>query len=819
MITEKVPGINDRIRAQAKSQRLNSRLARGMVYFLLIVSFISLPVWSMSLLLGDIGPGMFSESPPYVGLVIIVLVYGTFFVFPFLLCLPVILPMALKQKNITRIVVFRKFNDEKCKRALSKIIRTNLAYYGHVFTLSDSKFKVKWYVRIPLFLGQLSLFHFRQRDINKPGQVTKFKNSLNNHTWLNINWLFSGNKVFPVKTNDAFWKDTARVLLDKNCLIIFDVSYNSASLDWEITETQKLGYEPNIIAVSSILNKAESINWKNRNDLPDDNEIPVFYYNDKGEIDEEEEFEKCIVNKLAGFYSDQDVLSFSRKYVIRRMVYTCGTVLFLFVGTLFFMSPYIIPDYVAMHSPFPKQVANAYIQSRLHNYTGNELVQGRIRGRIKKNKWTKKIASIMIKRADDHYRSECDAVRAALEELMDPNQADEYRKLALTGEPVIAETAFKIVQTINPGSINDIAFELMQSPRIYLRQRGIQLLEKVTMNGDLVDNMLFVLEDAPTEIKPEPYQHFPVEMLSGLSKFWHDHKYGDIREAEQEYFNKIYSLLDSSIRVTHIKKLKDLIKENNAPGLRIIAGMLLAKMNNAAGITLLSNATFIRGEDRIGFSFPEGITTTATYPYKKTADSLIFNLHQPADCATIEDILFTISSQPKDDLNQSNISSASLIVFIFRHYSTADITRFISGIAKEDTIQLPEALYFLLTHDLNRFRPLILKCIELSKETLSLVLASEDIDRRLNAALLLSYIGYVPVAEIAVDAGKIAEKLFFGTDYPYSARAEKILNILYANMQPPFNPKQFQNLRPRNYSAEQKILNRIIIKSKQKRKQ
>ncbi|MBK7434797.1 MAG: hypothetical protein IPI66_13490 [Chitinophagaceae bacterium] len=155
------------IRQQAKRQRFHARLIRFLIIGFFIISFLTLPFWALYLLVGGIGPGLFSEVPPYIPYIIFLLVYGTFFVIPFLLCLPVVLPLAIKQKNVSRIIVFRKFNNEESKKALSRIIRSGLANYGHVFTLSDSKFKVKWYVRIPVFMGQLSLFNFRQRNITR----------------------------------------------------------------------------------------------------------------------------------------------------------------------------------------------------------------------------------------------------------------------------------------------------------------------------------------------------------------------------------------------------------------------------------------------------------------------------------------------------------------------------------------------------------------------------------------------------------------------------------------------------------------------------
>jgi hypothetical protein len=211
------------IKRQARIQKRNSIIIRIMISFLLVISIIACIV-GMGLLTFFIGPGLFSEDTSYTVWIILAIGYSAFFIIPLLFCLPVLLPLSIKNKNTSRIIVFRKFNDSTSKKALNKLIKSILGNYGHVFTLSDKNFKIKWYVRIPLLLGQMSFFHFRQRNIRKKNDLEKLSKSLKNRGWLNVNWYLSSTKVFSIKTTDQFWQDTTKVLLEHGELIVFDVS-------------------------------------------------------------------------------------------------------------------------------------------------------------------------------------------------------------------------------------------------------------------------------------------------------------------------------------------------------------------------------------------------------------------------------------------------------------------------------------------------------------------------------------------------------------------------------------------------------------------
>jgi hypothetical protein len=446
------------IRARSKRQKKNAKIIRFLVIFSVCISLLILPCWSLYLLIGGIGPGLFEETPTYIYFVILILVYGVFFIAPFLLCLPVIIPFALEQKNVGRIIVLRKFNDDLSKRALGYIIRSDLSNYGHVFTLSDKNFKSKWYIKIPVFLGQLSLFNFRQRTISKREDIAKLEKKLSGKIWLNVNWLLSTSKIFSVKTTDELWKNTAINLLKENRVIIFDISYETASLEWEFMEIKKLGYDKNVISITNSEKLLSESRWKNIFDSQGELRIPVFYYDKKGKLPKKSEFDETIVSILGSSFKDED-LHASKTDFFKRTATTIGIVFFFFLFSLFFFSPYLLPDFVGKNSPFARQVIKAYIQSKVHSPFADKHNQNIIFQRIK-YKWPKQASSVLIDYANDHYNAECNAVQSSIVEFINPENLDKYVELALNGEPSIADSALSIILKLIPGRLIKLHYSL-----------------------------------------------------------------------------------------------------------------------------------------------------------------------------------------------------------------------------------------------------------------------------------------------------------------------------------------------------------------------
>ncbi|WP_431213624.1 hypothetical protein ACQ86N_01540 [Puia sp. P3] len=284
---------------QAALQRRNATIIRIMVRLFMTLSVIACFFGGFLLALVG-GVGLFEPNPTYMPWIIAAAVYGSFFVVPFLLCLPVILPLALRNKNVDQIIVFRKFNNKASGRAIRKIIRSYVSNYGHVFTLSDSNFKVKWWIRIPLMLGQTSFFHFRQRIIRDASGLAALARKLQDKAWLNINWLLSSGKIFSVRTSDEYWHDTAELLLKDSRLVIFDILSLTSALEWEIEMTKSHGLEQHIILIAAKDNEAVVNEWKRKYDTPDDGySIPVFYYDASGRLQDSAGLEQTVAEILA----------------------------------------------------------------------------------------------------------------------------------------------------------------------------------------------------------------------------------------------------------------------------------------------------------------------------------------------------------------------------------------------------------------------------------------------------------------------------------------------------------------------------------------
>lgn len=805
--------IKDTIRREARRQRTHARILNVVTVLFYLASYIGLPVWFAYLMIGGVGPGLFSEAPPYLFPIVLLLVYGTFFVIPFLLCLPLVLPLAIRQQNVARIVVFRKFNDSMCKKAVARVIRSKLAYYGHVYTLSDSKFRIKWWVRIPVFLGQFGLFHFRQRNIVKDEQLSSFRRKLNDYTWLNINWLLSRTKVFPVKTSDAIWKKTAAALLDRNDLILFDISYDSSALDWEINEVREQGYEKNIIAISSIHKKEEATLWKQRNDQPDDdNEIQLFFYDQNGVISDPEAFENCVVDKLAltPFKSSRES-PLTRSRGMKRAAGISGIVLLIFFVALFFMSPVLIPNFTGKHTPFLRQALRSLIQSKINEPTDDRIQQSLILERIRR-KWPEGSASLLLKFARRHHATECEAIQSLLPQMVDQRRTFEYTGLVLNGEPYISDTAFGILQRQFPNGNPPLAFRFLQSNRVYVREKGSQLLQRSLMTRGLLEQLFLVFILTPKKTIPEPFQHKAGGMFSGRE----DHAYQlDLRaeQADLETYTRLANLLIPYTSAKDSSYLHYLARADKPQGLRYLAGMLLAQSGDATGMASLSNAAGVKIEpiNKV-MQFFGGLAPN--YPYRIKCDTILSNWNLPVHLPDVRSLVAEINS-PMSFTGAGHPPSVGLFLVLMKHYPVSSFSYLLNEIQTLDVENLADALIIRYRNKNPSLSKETREFITRSKDKLLNLVSSADTEHKLKIALLLACIGEAASVSIAVELND--ERHGFLNFEGYHTETEEILRVFLENMQRPFDENKIDGINLEKGSNLADLLRRIRNKLKQGR--
>ncbi len=177
------------------------------------------------------------ETPP--GWAYPVLIYVGYFALPAIVFLPVLLPAAVTWRDPRRVIVFRRFNTPRESRALRRIATRHFGRFGHVFTLADQRIRRSWFVRIPAVFGQLSLLHFRPRRVVTGRRLARLTRLLEQRWRLNVNWLVSYRKIFPIESSDDYWQACVGTLLEHADVIVMDISNFSASMSWELEECER----------------------------------------------------------------------------------------------------------------------------------------------------------------------------------------------------------------------------------------------------------------------------------------------------------------------------------------------------------------------------------------------------------------------------------------------------------------------------------------------------------------------------------------------------------------------------------------------------
>ncbi|MBK7434796.1 MAG: hypothetical protein IPI66_13485 [Chitinophagaceae bacterium] len=616
----------------------------------------------------------------------------------------------------------------------------------------------------------------------------------------------SRSKIFPVKTSDDHWKKTAQILLQRNNLIIFDVSYASESLEWEIMQTRELGYEKNVIALASLSNKEEAIQWKLKYDFPDEHDIPIFFYDAQGNLEDDAGFSDTVVNKLSLTYEEGvRGLDMSRRYGLGQAFLTAGLALLFFLISLFFMGPYLLPQFVAMHTPFASQAVKAYIQTKIQDDNmGSSISQRNILNRIRR-KWPHKSAGIIYDHALDHHKTECVAIQAILTELTDPEHIADYALLVLNGEPKISEAAFQIIESLNPNGNYGIAVKLLLGKRIYVKDKGSRLLQKTNLNSVLARQLLASLDHAPLETEPEPYQHFATGLFVS-HKSYSEKLNAKLEETEFQTNFRLYRTLAPFIDSTSLPILHKLLDPNKPAGLRFLAALLKAGLNDAQGIGLLSNASFIEEDQNL---MEQVFSVDPRYPYRPVIDSLIRSFSRQSVLPPISTILSDINAVRPGNNNAGFPASAKLLDIVIRFYSDEEFQQFLKGMINSESEELIEVFNDAwLKKEIPAER--LIKLTEIARpRILPAISVGVPMSLRLKAAWILAHLGDTAVAATAIEAGQIRNFLNFLT---YRDEAESILNTLLIHLKNTADPTPLRSLKPLKDSQQEVLIDRILRK-------
>jgi hypothetical protein len=160
--------------------------------------------------------------------------YLALFVFPVLISLPWLIPLALSWKKPIHFLLLRPFNRSWITGELRKTIKKEFAPLGYCYTLADLAIRVPLFIRVPFLFGNASLFYFRLRKIRRPKHITRLINGMNRVFIRNLNWYLSLDKLFPVACSDGGWRTCVRFLIQKVDVIIIDISGITENIFWEI---------------------------------------------------------------------------------------------------------------------------------------------------------------------------------------------------------------------------------------------------------------------------------------------------------------------------------------------------------------------------------------------------------------------------------------------------------------------------------------------------------------------------------------------------------------------------------------------------------
>ena len=193
-------------------------------------------------------------------LMVVLLVFGyiALFVIPFVLTLPFVLPFARRWRDPVKFLVLRPLNKDRLTKALARFLYNDVAPFGHCYTRSDHEVRVPLHVRVPFLLGLFSFFNFRFRKVRQPQHIEKLVQEMREHVRRNLDWHFSGTKLFPISCCDPGWRACVVRLVQEVDIIVADLSGATADTVWELELLRDTGTLERTIFVAEVSQSAEA---------------------------------------------------------------------------------------------------------------------------------------------------------------------------------------------------------------------------------------------------------------------------------------------------------------------------------------------------------------------------------------------------------------------------------------------------------------------------------------------------------------------------------------------------------------------------------
>jgi len=694
----------------------------------------------------------------------VVLAYIGFFVIPFLLTLPVVLPLASTHKNVYRIVFFRKFNTSS-NRHIRRYIRKVIGQYGHVFTLSDRMFKVKWYVRIPLFLGQFSFFHFRLATIRSSKGIDRLHTLLHHKGKLNVNWYLSRSKIFAIKTTDEYWKQTAKVLLEDANLVLFEITELTEALDWEVNTVVASGQGKKVIFTANPKYKSLAEEWKAKCDPIMGEPIPLIIYDHTQQKESEQALHTAIQNELVSQpLGDSASLA---ENIFKTVIPRASGVVLLACVALLFISPYLFPRFAAKYSPIYNQAYTGYIYTYMRDTTNIQTAEVL---RLKE-RWGNRTVERLIEEAWDHPKYRCVAILKGLDDFQDSAYYDEYLKLAHEAEPDVSEAAFRVIEGRMDERGVESALKFLDNGRTDHQFRALELLTGETLDVQDAREILEVVSAAEFTSATYPFQHNNSRRGRGeLAAAMMERLVNSLSLAKTDtsfvFYSGLKNVLSQPLATMSLQEVKEWYETTENPHVKYLLSYTLLEKGSGDGLLTFFDPGFMDSYYFFGY----GLFDIHT-PYRTAFKDITRGRGSLRDLPTTDELL-AVAKRAEDSLP---VMPYPLVDFLLVNFGNLSVETLGYPVEPGDVY---EGLYRMMDqvkgNQARRTR------IAPHKEFVELYLDEEELEDRLEVARLLAYLGDARILPILKEAEEYNRPTLLFSNlyvYPFRDDAEEIRRI------------------------------------------
>lgn len=155
---------------------------------------------------------------------IVMALLAAFLIYPAILMIAPVITIWTLRKRPRTLLILRTFHEPVLAQALTKVVQTELSWFGVPLTLADTQ----------IGSGRRSWFAPKAIRIDTRTELAELGRTLNRARSLGMRWIRSASRLITLPSSDFLWRDLVALLIANVDIVVVDASETAPGSVWEL---------------------------------------------------------------------------------------------------------------------------------------------------------------------------------------------------------------------------------------------------------------------------------------------------------------------------------------------------------------------------------------------------------------------------------------------------------------------------------------------------------------------------------------------------------------------------------------------------------